>query len=103
MTIKKLYFLSISFIILVAISVIIFLAIHSNTKTQLTNDSQKQIDTIIRHDLQQGHIPGASVLIIKNGKVFLNKGYGYQNIDKKINQHHQQSMKLLLIQKHLQV
>lgn len=85
MTIKKLYILSISFIILVAISVIIFLSIHSNTKTQLTNDSQKQIDTIIRHDLQQGHIPGASVLIIKNGKVFLNKGYGYQNIEKKIN------------------
>ncbi len=27
---------------------------------------------------------GASILIVKNGKAFLNKGYGYQDVDKKV-------------------
>lgn len=84
MTTKKLYFLSISIIILVAISIAIYITLNSNMKTRLTNDSQQQIDTIIEHDLQKGHIPGASILIVKNGKVFLNKGYGYQDVDKKV-------------------
>ncbi|WP_106508670.1 protein flp [Escherichia coli] len=61
MTTKKLYFLSISIIILVAISFAIHITLNSNTKTRLTNDSQQQIDTIIEHDLQKGHIPEASI------------------------------------------
>ncbi len=54
MTTKKLYFLSISIIILVAISIAIYITLNScNTKTRLTNDSQQQIDKIIEHDLQK--------------------------------------------------
>lgn len=30
-----------------------------------------------------GKIPGVSVLIIKDNKIFLNKGYGYANVSQK--------------------
>ena len=30
--------------------------------------------------MNDGHIPGVSVLIIKDNKMLLNKGYGYANI-----------------------
>lgn len=103
MTTKNLYFLSISIIILVAISIAIYITFNSNTKTRLTNDSQQQIDTIIEHDLQKGHIPGASILIVKNGKVFLIKVMVIKMLIKKSKLLPQQSMKLLLIRKLSQV
>ena len=33
--------------------------------------------------MNDGHIPGVSVLIIKDNKMLLNKGYGYANIKNK--------------------
>ncbi|MBO1198546.1 beta-lactamase family protein [Staphylococcus simiae] len=80
MTIKNLYFISIIVIMITAIILSVYLTTTSNTKTLLTHDSEQHVDTIIKHEMNKGHIPGASVLIIKDGKVFLNKGYGYQNI-----------------------
>lgn len=83
MTIKKLYFISIIVIMITAIILSVYLTATSDTKTLLTHDSEQHVDTIIKHEMDKGHIPGASVLIIKDDKVFLNKGYGYQNIANK--------------------
>ena len=33
--------------------------------------------------MKKGDIPGLAILIIKDNKIFLNKGYGYANIEKK--------------------
>lgn len=32
--------------------------------------------------MKKGDIPGLAILIIKDNKIFLNKGYGYANIEK---------------------
>lgn len=40
--------------------------------------------------MKKGDIPGLAILIIKDNKIFLNKGYGYANIEKaKVNPHTQ--------------
>lgn len=57
---------------------------HSKTESMLTHYSQKQIDNIVHSAMGNGKIPGVSVLIIKDNKVYLNKGYGYANVDQKI-------------------
>lgn len=56
---------------------------HSKTETMLTHHSQKQIDSIVHSAMRNGKIPGVSVLIIKDNKIFLNKGYGYANVSQK--------------------
>lgn len=57
---------------------------HSKTESMLTYQSQNQIDSIVHSAMNNGKIPGVSVLIIKNNKVYLNKGYGYANVSKKV-------------------
>lgn len=57
---------------------------HSKTESMLTHHSQKQIDHIVHSAMNNGKIPGVSVLIVKDNKVFLNKGYGYANVDQKM-------------------
>ena len=56
---------------------------HSKTETMLTHHSLKQIDSIVHSAMRNGKIPGVSVLIIKDNKIFLNKGYGYANVSQK--------------------
>ncbi|MCJ1804122.1 serine hydrolase domain-containing protein [Staphylococcus warneri] len=83
---KKPFIITIIMVIAILIAVIItkhFWAYNKN-ETLLTQSSQNYIDTIVKSDMKSGDIPGASILIIKDNKVFLNKGYGYANVEKKI-------------------
>ena len=48
--------------------------------------SQSYIDNMIVNKMKDDHIPGMSILIVKNNKTILNKGYGFQIL--KRNQSH---------------
>lgn len=74
---------------------------HSKTETMLTHHSLKQIDSIVHSAMRNGKIPGVSVLIIKDNKIFLNKGYGYANVSQKTKVTPVLDLKLLQIQRHL--
>ncbi|MDK7861537.1 serine hydrolase, partial [Staphylococcus lugdunensis] len=57
---------------------------QKKTETMLSKSSQHYIDKIITSEMDSGHIPGLSVLIMKDNKVYLNKGYGYANTSTKV-------------------
>ena len=76
---------------------------HSKNKTILTHASQKHIDKMVETAMKKGDIPGLAILIIKDNKIFLNKGYGYANIEKKAKVTHILNLKLHPILKLLQV
>ncbi len=42
------------------------------------------VDKLIDDEMSKSHIPGTVISIVKNGKVFFTKGYGYANVEKKI-------------------
>ncbi|MGV8963396.1 MAG: serine hydrolase domain-containing protein [Candidatus Saccharimonadaceae bacterium] len=42
-----------------------------------------RIDAVINKHIEAGHIPGATALIIKNGKVVYNKAFGYADVQAK--------------------
>ncbi|PID88155.1 MAG: hypothetical protein CSB06_01565 [Bacteroidia bacterium] len=47
-------------------------------------DSLKKIDSIVLDGITQGAYPGATVIGIRNGKVFFRKSYGYHTYAKKV-------------------
>ena len=51
--------------------------------SMISPTSQKLFGQHCQNEMNDGHIPGVSVLIIKDNKMLLNKGYGYANIKNK--------------------
>lgn len=42
------------------------------------------VDKFMNQEMSKSHIPGAVISVVKDGKVFFTKGYGYANVEKKI-------------------
>lgn len=42
------------------------------------------VDKFINDEMSKSHIPGAVISVVKDGKVFFTKGYGYANVEKNI-------------------
>ncbi|MEA5596900.1 serine hydrolase domain-containing protein [Rivularia sp. UHCC 0363] len=42
------------------------------------------VDKFMNDRMSKSHIPGTVISVVKDGKVFLTKGYGYANVEKKI-------------------
>ncbi|AFZ30635.1 beta-lactamase [Gloeocapsa sp. PCC 7428] len=42
------------------------------------------IDNFFKEEMSKSHIPGGVVSVVKDGKIFFAKGYGYANVEKKI-------------------
>ena len=42
------------------------------------------LDELMAKDLEEHHIPGAAVSVVKDGKLFFAKGYGYADLENKI-------------------
>jgi CubicO group peptidase (beta-lactamase class C family) len=42
------------------------------------------LDGIMTAQLKDHHIPGATLAVVKDGKIFFKKGYGYADIDKRL-------------------
>lgn len=47
-------------------------------------DRIERVDSVINNSIQEGEIPGAVVIVAKDGKTVYHKSYGYSNIEKKI-------------------
>jgi CubicO group peptidase (beta-lactamase class C family) len=41
------------------------------------------LDPIFKEQMEKLHIPGAAIAVVKDGKLFFSKGYGYANLEKK--------------------
>ena len=41
-------------------------------------------DNFFNEEMSKSHIPGGVVCVVKDGKIFFSKGYGYANLEKKI-------------------
>ncbi len=50
----------------------------------INQDTLLKIDSVINDAITVGATPGATILAIKNGKVFFHKSYGYHTYDKKV-------------------
>jgi len=51
------------------------------------NDSQEFetfVDKFFQEEMSKTHIPGGVISVVKDGKLFFAKGYGYANVEKKI-------------------
>ncbi|MFN3693522.1 MAG: serine hydrolase domain-containing protein [Ignavibacterium sp.] len=59
---------------------IIFLFITSNSAQQIPSFITDSLDVYINRGLQNWQIPGAAVLIVKDGKVVVSKGYGVKEL-----------------------
>jgi CubicO group peptidase (beta-lactamase class C family) len=42
------------------------------------------LDDLFAKDMEENHIPGAAVSVVKDGKLFFTKGYGYADLENKI-------------------
>ncbi|PIG91828.1 serine hydrolase [Gloeocapsopsis sp. IPPAS B-1203] len=42
------------------------------------------VDNFFKEEMSKSHIPGGVVSVVKDGKIFFAKGYGYANVEKKI-------------------
>ena len=59
-------------------------ALEVPTSPQLTRaDAEAWRDGFMNFALERGDIPGAVVVIVKDGQVLLQKGYGYADVDKR--------------------
>lgn len=51
-----------------------------------TNSAEMEtfLDDLLAREMAENHIPGAAVSVVKDGKLFFAKGYGYADVDRKI-------------------
>lgn len=42
------------------------------------------VDNLFNEEVSKSHVPGAVISVVKDGKLFFAKGYGYANVEKKI-------------------
>lgn len=57
---------------------LVFLA---STTTAATDDSlEKKLSTLFASTMQEQNIPGAAIVVIKDGKIIIKKGFGYSNL-----------------------
>ncbi|MBC9929170.1 serine hydrolase domain-containing protein [Chitinophaga qingshengii] len=64
------------------LSVIAILAMTGTTYARQGLDTQRtsRIDDVINRHIHAGHIPGATVLVMRHGQIVYNKAYGYADV-----------------------
>ena len=63
------------------------LSCRNNTEPQIYNDffvSKDTIDVFLKTKMEEMKIPGLSIAIINDGKVWYHRSMGYANLEKKI-------------------
>ena len=50
------------------------------------------LDKLMAKDMEEYHIPGAAVSVVKDGKLFFAKGYGYADLENKVPVHPEQTV-----------
>lgn len=66
-------YLSIIFVLITTIAL-------SQKKEYAIEDLENKLDSLITNTMESEHIPGASFIIVKDGKTLLKKGYGYTTL-----------------------
>lgn len=60
---------------------------NSNSSQYMTTELpelEKFIDEYFYSKMEEYHVPGAALVLVKDGNVFFSKGYGYADIEKKV-------------------
>lgn len=58
--------------------------IPDESKLNDTQELEAFLDKFLNEEMSKSHIPGAAIAVVKDGKIFFAKGYGYANVEKKI-------------------
>lgn len=78
---------SLLLIVIVSMShVFTYRAQTQEAKTASLNDPRELetfLDPIFAAQMEKLHIPGAAIAVVKDGKIFFTKGYGYANLERK--------------------
>lgn len=61
----------------------VFTTVTYAQTTDLKSDRLARIDKLIHKHIQAQHISGATILLVKNGKVVYNKAFGYADVETK--------------------
>lgn len=59
----------------------------AESKNEISSDVQKLsafLDTFFTQKMSEYHVPGAAIVVVKDGELLLSRGYGYANIEKNI-------------------
>lgn len=56
---------------------------HSHSPTD-TQELEAFLDRFFTARMPRLHVPGAAFVLVKDGKIFFSKGYGYADLEKKI-------------------
>jgi len=85
-------YLGLLFFMLSPVSIISSLATNNDLavptlKIGDASELEAFLDTLIQTKMEQLHIPGVQFALVKNGEIFLAKGYGYANLENKIPVH----------------
>jgi CubicO group peptidase (beta-lactamase class C family) len=62
---------------------ILFLTAVQGQEKQFDQDRLLKIDALIQRQINAKHIPGATALVLKNGKVVYEKAFGYADVESK--------------------
>jgi CubicO group peptidase (beta-lactamase class C family) len=60
-----------------------YLAIFNSSMNQ-EREIQNFADSFFSEKMEQYHVPGVALVVVKDGKTILSQGYGYANLEKKI-------------------
>jgi CubicO group peptidase (beta-lactamase class C family) len=62
------------------LTVLLFMSVHACTQSNFVKDS---LDNYINKGLKDWQVPGLAIVIVKDGKVIMQKGFGVKNINTK--------------------
>jgi len=71
---------------LLTILLVVFLLSPARAAGGLSDPRELEsfLDGVMNAHLKDHNIPGATLSVVKNGKIFFKKGYGYKDIDKRV-------------------
>ncbi len=83
------FLLQVFSVILLTLSLLISFVIPAYAQTPATGPSDPAelsafMDGVMAASMESNHVPGAVVVVVKDGEVFFAKGYGYADLEKKI-------------------
>lgn len=71
-------------ILSILLSLFLSISFAQKSNYNLTKLAQK-VDSLFEITIESEHIPGATIIIVKDGEVLLKKGYGYTSLGENIN------------------
>ena len=48
------------------------------------NSLPEQVDSLVNSEMQKQQIPGLSIVVLKDGSIMYNKGYGFANLEHQV-------------------